>query len=387
MKGAFIMKNTLATLAIVFAIASMSLTAAAQDKIAPPPPPAGPVNQIVLLLDTSNSMDGLIDQAKTQLWKIVNEFIPMKINGKRPELRIALYEYGNSGLSHATGYIRQVLPFTDDLDRVSKELFALTTNGGDEYCGQVIQSALNDLQWSSGPNDLKTIFIAGNEPFSQGTVDYHSSCRGAISRGITVNTIFCGAYDEGVQTSWKDGAVLADGAYMNIDQSVQVAHIDAPQDAEIVRLGEELNRTYIPFGEKGKKGAINQEAQDQNALAAAPGAMLERSVAKSSAYYKSSDWDLVDAVESNEVELKNVQEEQLPENLQKMTVAEREKYLQDTMKERDRIQSEIRKLNDERNAYVAEKRKEMAVQGEDTLDSAMIKALREQAVRKGYVFE
>ncbi|RPI65426.1 MAG: hypothetical protein EHM44_00590, partial [Ignavibacteriales bacterium] len=29
--------------------------------------------QLALLLDTSNSMDGLIDQAKSQLWKIVNE--------------------------------------------------------------------------------------------------------------------------------------------------------------------------------------------------------------------------------------------------------------------------------------------------------------------------
>jgi len=32
-----------------------------------------PVVQIALLLDTSNSMDGLIHQAQTQLWKIVNE--------------------------------------------------------------------------------------------------------------------------------------------------------------------------------------------------------------------------------------------------------------------------------------------------------------------------
>ena len=30
--------------------------------------------QIALLLDTSNSMDGLINQAKSQLWDIVNEF-------------------------------------------------------------------------------------------------------------------------------------------------------------------------------------------------------------------------------------------------------------------------------------------------------------------------
>jgi hypothetical protein len=43
-----------------------------------------PVVQIALLLDTSSSMDGLIAQAKSQLWKIVNEFINAKQNGVRP---------------------------------------------------------------------------------------------------------------------------------------------------------------------------------------------------------------------------------------------------------------------------------------------------------------
>ena len=32
-----------------------------------------PEIKVALLLDTSNSMDGLIDQAKAQLWQIVNE--------------------------------------------------------------------------------------------------------------------------------------------------------------------------------------------------------------------------------------------------------------------------------------------------------------------------
>ena len=50
---------------------------------------------IALLLDTSNSMDGLIDQAKSQLWKIVNEVAAAKsVDGKQPNIKIALYEYG-----------------------------------------------------------------------------------------------------------------------------------------------------------------------------------------------------------------------------------------------------------------------------------------------------
>ena len=37
--------------------------------------------QVALLLDTSNSMDGLIEQAKTQLWKIVNELTSAEQKG------------------------------------------------------------------------------------------------------------------------------------------------------------------------------------------------------------------------------------------------------------------------------------------------------------------
>ena len=97
-----------------------------------------PAVDIAILLDTSNSMDGLIDQAKSQLWTIINEFAAAKRHGLTPTLRVALFEYGNTNLPASEGYIRQVIPLTDDLDALSEALFALTTNGGDEYCGQVI---------------------------------------------------------------------------------------------------------------------------------------------------------------------------------------------------------------------------------------------------------
>ena len=124
--------------------------------------------KVALLLDTSNSMDGLIDQAKAQLWEIVNELSYAKCESERPNLEIALYEYGNDGLSEAKGYLRKIIPFTDDLDTVSKELFSLTTNGGSEYCGTVLKASINQLDWGNDADDLKMIFIAGNEPFTQG---------------------------------------------------------------------------------------------------------------------------------------------------------------------------------------------------------------------------
>ena len=89
--------------------------------------------KLALLLDTSNSMDGLIDQAKSQLWNIVNELAKAKCDNTVPELQIALYEYGNDNLPMREGYIRQVTELTNDLDQISDDLFKLTTNGGSEY--------------------------------------------------------------------------------------------------------------------------------------------------------------------------------------------------------------------------------------------------------------
>jgi hypothetical protein len=110
---------------------------------------------VAILLDTSNSMDGLINQAKSQLWTIVQQFAKAKKDGQTPVLRVALFEYGNTNLPAAEGYIRQVVPLSDDLDKLSEALFSLTTSGGDEYCGQVIDEAITRLDWSKEPNGYK----------------------------------------------------------------------------------------------------------------------------------------------------------------------------------------------------------------------------------------
>ena len=342
-----------------------------------------PVVQIALLLDTSNSMDGLIDQARTQLWKIVNEFIVLKRQGKRPELQVALYEYGNSNLPEGEGYMRQVVPLTTDLDKVSEELFALKTCGGLEYCGMVIRSATRGLSWSDSRDALKLIFIAGNEPFTQGRVRFHRACAAAIAKGITVNTIYCGPHDADEAASWRDGAALADGSYMSIDQNQQVAHVDAPQDKEIARLGAELNNTYIPYGSQGTSGQARQQAQDSNALSAAKGAAVQRAVSKASGYYNNASWDLVDGVKQGQIKLAEVDEKALPENLQKMSAGERKVYVETKLKEREKLQQTISQLNEERKQYVAKKMAELSKGGSQTLDAAMIAVIRQQASQKG----
>jgi hypothetical protein len=346
-----------------------------------------PLVQIAILLDTSGSMEGLIEQAKSQLWRIVNEFAKAKQDGVTPEVQVALYEYGKSSLKSQSGWIRQIQPLTTDLDKISEELFALRTNGGDEYCGWVIKEAVNELTWNPAADVYKAIFIAGNEPFTQGPVNYAESCKAAITKGIIVNTIHCGNEAEGKNTKWKDGADLADGKYLVIDQNRAVVSIEAPQDKEIAKLGVELNKTYLAYGVEGHLGAGRQVAQDANVMTLAPasGAVAQRAVAKASANYRNSSWDLVDAVKEQKADVAKMKDEELPAEMQKLSADERKAYVETKSKERAEMQAKINQLNSEREKYVAARMKEVA--GTNTLDAVVISAVREQSAKRNFRFE
>jgi hypothetical protein len=339
-----------------------------------------PVVQIAIVLDNSGSMGGLIDQARTELWKVVNEFVGARVDGVRPELYVAVYKYGDPPAT-------KLVDLTDDLDKVSEALFAIPVSGGSEYCGAAIDAATRELKWSESNDDLKIIFIAGNEPFSQGNVPYQDACKAAIAKGIIVNTIHCGS---GIPADWRDGALLADGKAMNIDHTTAVVHIESPFDKKIAELGVEINKTYIAFGAAGEAGLARQSAQDGNAMTAGAAGIGGggRAVSKASGYYKNASWDLCDWVKEKGNDITKIKEEDLPENMRKMTMDERKAHVAAKQKEREKISKEIMELNKKREAFVGNKRKEMAEEsGKKTLDSVMIEAIQAQAKEKKYSFE
>ena len=168
--------------------------------------------KLAILLDTSGSMDGLIEQAKLQLWNIVMQLAKAKDNeGKDPVIELALYQFGNDDLPVSKAYVQKLSNLTQELDEISEKLFALQTNGGEEYCGAVIKAAINELEWSKNPDDLNVMYIAGNEPFNQGNVPYEKICALAKQKKIVVNTIYCGEYNLGINEYWKHGAELTGG--------------------------------------------------------------------------------------------------------------------------------------------------------------------------------
>ncbi|MBO6514937.1 MAG: VWA domain-containing protein [Bacteroidia bacterium] len=341
--------------------------------------------QIALILDTSNSMDGLINQAKSQLWKIINELTRAHKDSTAADISIALYEYGNDNLPVTKGYIRQVMPFNTDLDLLSEKLFALTTNGGSEYCGQVIQTSLNHLDWSESDSSLKIIYIAGNEGFNQGPVPYTNACSYAVKNNVVINTIYCGNYSSGIAEGWREGALQGQGMYHNIDSDQEVVLVSTPYDQTINQLNLELNNTYVHYGAKGKWNKDNQLRQDLNQDKISSANSASRTLSKSSRLYYNGHWDLVDAYNTDNNIINNIDVQTLPDSLQTLEVNELEVYVEEMNEKRISINRKIVELGIKREEYIEHASDSLGK--DNTLGSRMIKSLKRQASSKGFTFK
>jgi hypothetical protein len=335
---------------------------------------------LVIALDVSGSMEGLIESAKQRLWDITNELAQAR---PVPALRVAILSYGRPSYGEQSGYVRVDLPFTADLDAVNATLFAFRTDGGDEYVARAIQTSLDRLQWSQHPDALQVVFVAGNESAEQDPqVTIERATGAAGRRGIVVNAIFCGSDNDAAARGWQRVAASTNGLYASIDQNAAaVANVATPFDARLAALNDELNTTYIAFGTAGERGRANQVAQDSNAASMSPAAAASRTVAKAGALYR-SEWDLVDAVQSGKA-LADIPAAELPAEMQAMEPEKREAYVRETTERRQNMQRQIGELAAERSRYIAEQKSDSAATG---LDAAILEGIREVAATKGFSF-
>jgi hypothetical protein len=362
-----------------------------KDKFGKVDVPSENTIQVALLLDVSSSMDGLINQAKSELWSVVNEIGKAKKNGKEVNLQIALYDYGKSEHDPNKNYVRKLLDFTGDLDTLSEVLFSLNTNGGDEYCGAVIKKSVEELQWQNN-NNYDVIFIAGNEPFNQGRVKYQMACDMAKQKNIFVNTIHCGDEKEGIETHWKDGAKLGNGEYFFINSNSVEEFIPSPYDDEIEKLNTELNSTYWGYGSKGADYKTNQMKQDANNVSLNKKGFMDRAATKivSKNYEKSSaKWDITSKDKEDGTYLEQAPEADLPQQLKGKTVQQKKEIVVQNSAKRDSIAKELQRYTKLRDNFIAEKRKtDSALNGkkDNSLGRAMADAIHKQAGKKGFVW-
>jgi hypothetical protein len=366
-------------LCAVLALCLVAGTGRAADE---PKPAAGPPIDVVICLDVSNSMDGLIGSAKAKLWDIVNDLAKVK---PTPDLRVGLYSYGNDGYDKKVGWIRKDLDLTTDLDALYQKLNALTTRGGTEYVTRVCRDALEQQKWSEDKKALKLIFVCGNEPASQDpVVKLKEAAELAKKKGVIINPIFCGPFNHPESADWKEFATLAGGRFANIDQDKGTVAVATPFDKELAELSGKLNTTYLAYGKDGKERAANQTAQDANAIKAGGGAAATRATSKAGGLYRNEAWDLVDRLKKDPAfDVKTVPVEELCDEMKKMTPEEREKYVKEMLAKREAMQKQITELSVKRDEFLRAEAKKNPSSADKLFNEAVLGALREQAAAKG----
>jgi hypothetical protein len=337
---------------------------------------------LVIALDTSSSMDGLIDSARAKLWDVVLLLGKAK---PQPIVRVGLISYGNDGYDRSVGWVRKEADLTTNLDDVYAKLFALRTNGGTEYVARAVHDATTQMQWDKNQDTLKIIFVAGNEPANQDPmIPVEKAVGEAREKGIFVNAIYCGSDSAGEAIGWREVAGKGSGQYAAIDQNHVVA-VATPMDGELQRLSGELNKTYVGYGAVGGLKAANQAAQDRNAMSSGGHVAASRAAAKASAVYRNDEWDLVDAAKHGKKKVADMPVAELPAPMQSMAPAERERFVEEKSQERDKIQRRIAELSQKREAYIAEDRKKHAG-GPAAFDDAVTSSIKTEAKKKGLAF-
>lgn len=378
----------------VVAASSLLSTSARRPPQPPQPPvvdnPAGEKTlEMVFVLDTTGSMGGLIEGAKQRVWGIINEVMQTPAH---PNVRVGLVAYRD----HGDQYVTQVLPLTNDLDKVYTTLMEYRAEGGGdgpEDVRQALADGVTRAGWSkSSASTAQIVFLVGDAPphddYAQ-EPDTLDTTKRAVESGMIVNTIQCGEQPDTRQV-WQQIARSGEGQYFAIAQDGGVQSIASPYDARLSELGNKLGATYLAYGggagadgERFREEAKAKQVRTESAVAgAAPvAAQADRAVNKAlnkDAYVG----DLLQSIENGSVKLDDVKTEDLPDDLKKLPTAERQKEVARRLAERQKIRDEIVSLNKQRDAYITAEHKKQS--GTKTgFDAAVASALKDQMAKKG----
>jgi uncharacterized protein YegL len=358
----------------------------------PPNPPEAKAEktlEMVFVIDTTGSMGGLIEGAKQRVWGIINEVMRTPAH---PSVRVGLVAYRD----HGDQYVTQVLPLTNDLDRVYTTLMDYRAEGGGdtpEDVRQALADGVGKAGWSKpSANTAQILFLVGDAPPHDDYAnepDTLDTTAWAVRAGMTVNTIECGDAADTRQV-WEQIARRGEGQFFRIAQDGGVQSIATPYDARLSELGGRLGSTFTAYGggagaagESYRRAAAARQASSETKVAGAAPVVAQADRAVNKALNKDAYvGDLLQSVENGSVKLDDVKAEDLPDDLQKLSAADRKKEVERRLAERQKLRDEIVSLSKQRDDYIAAERKEQAG-AQNGFDAAVASALKEQLSRKG----
>ncbi|TBR20751.1 VWA domain-containing protein [bacterium] len=337
---------------------------------------------VVFIIDTTSSMGGLLEAAKTKVWGIANEIAKGK---PTPEIRMGLVAFRDKG----DAYVTQVTDLTKDLDKMYAQLLALRPEGGGdgpEHVVQALADAGAKVSWSKDPKTFKVAYLVGDAPAHEDYADapkLDAVVQALVKKGVVVNTIQCGSGGQ-TQEQWTRVARLGEGRYAALAHDGGVADSGTPFDARLSELGSRLDGTTLAFGAR-RESTVASLSAARGMMAMAPAsAAAERASFKAGSGGSAfeADSDLLAAVESKRVDLGKLKDSELPADLRGKTPEERKARLDATRREREALKAEIASVAKERDAW----RKKNAAPKGDAFDAKLVETLKVQAARKGIAY-
>jgi Mg-chelatase subunit ChlD len=346
--------------------------------------------EMVFVLDTTGSMGGLIEGAKQRIWGIVNEVMQ---SSSRPAVKIGLVAYRDRG----DQYVTQVLPLSEDLDKVYATLMDYRAGGGGDGPEDVRRALADGVKragWSQSSARLaQVIFLVGDAPPHDDYRDEEDTvvtAATAVQMGMIVNTIQCGSMAETTRV-WQAIAQRGQGQYFAIAQNGGVQTIATPYDEQLGELATKLGGTYVAYGggageagesyrEASKSAADSTEAKVYTSVARA--AQAERALNKAVnrvAYVG----DLLQNIENGSAKLESVKDEDLPADLRQLAPEARKQEVERRLSARREMRAQIVSLSKQRDEYIAAERKKQNGGKESGFDAAVSAALKAQLARKG----
>jgi Mg-chelatase subunit ChlD len=348
-----------------------------------------PKIEVVFVLDTTGSMSGLIQAAKEKIWSIASTMASAQ---NSPDIKMGLVAYRDRG----DAYITKTTALSTDLDSMYSKLMDFKARGGGdgpESVNKGLYDAVHKMRWSQDENTYKVVFLIGDAPAHmdyQDDVKYPTTIAKALKKGIVINAIQSGQ-NRKTTTNWQQIATLGQGDYFQVDDSGNAVAIATPFDKEIAKLSNKLDNTRVYYGNKEAK---RKQSRKVAASVKLHSKASEKSLARRASYNSSAsgknnflgEGELVDEISSGTTKLSSINKSELPKVMQAMKPKAQEEYVLGKSKERKKLNKSIRELTEKRDVYL---RKEVAKVGadKDSFDAKIFGAIREQAAKKGLIYD
>ena len=216
---------------------------------------------------------------------------------------------------------------------------------------------------------------------------YPEVMRLARARDITVNTVQAGSARD-TERYWREIAQMGRGEYMPIPQDGgKIVVIETPYDREIIELQGRIGRTVVPYGSPSQQRTTRSRVEGLHAAPAPVASEMAGYMAKRAARpgyaadALTGDGDLVGDVASGRQSLGSLPDAQLPDDLRRMSPAERQSHIDRQVNERRTLNERLAELVRQRDRHAADTRAKAPQPAANSFDRAVERTLRSQIAR------